>query len=1246
MRVQVCSANLSNQTGIALILGTTDSELDTIMMTKRMKWGVTWILTLTACGSGVTAAQESKSSDFYKEPSLFSTRPQETKSSEIIARFGPVGMAIELVPPAFVMKVGKIEDGSPAAATGKFVTGQIIETINGQALKDIDPRIQLGNLITEAEAKDGVVKFMLKDNAAAPAQEVVVKIPVLGAYSKTWPLNCPKSDKIVRDFANYLAKDGSDPGFSQIGMLFLLGTGDDQDLPTVKKWVHGLVGKRTPTYAWHMGYSGIPLCEYYLRTGDPVALPLIQTLADTAVKEEFMGGWSQKGHAANVTYGGGGGLHNAAGTSVVTFLMLAKECGVNIPDRTLNDVLAQFFTFAGRGNNPYGDNKPELGFVDNGKNGTLSFAMAAAAALTPDGEKSVYAGARDVTALTAFYTTTFMLHGHTGGGIGELWRSASMGLLREKRPLLYREFMDQRRWNYELSRRFDGSFGILGGASYDNVSWGAGYALTYIVPRKTLRVTGAPPSRFSKRYTLPVRPWGTAADDAFDSIESAVMPDGTRPDFSGDTLVHDSGLGILRWISKPETTDAKLLQYLHHPDYMVRLLAARSMMGMETYYLGKPSGEGPIRAALIKPLLHSKDARVRRAVIQAISDRFMGEDLMNFLGQKEFETLMARLADPEESWWVKEGILMLASRLPAEPLVPHLDLILAQLKHPAAWIQSAGLTALAPVVGDERCYRKVLPAISEMLKHCQRWSASSPMRAGPLSLSLAAMGPEAQKFAAECLKDAFIGYSGKNTAAGGLDISTVYRSHMEGIATSMASMPGGYDLLYDVAKERFPNSKLPYDKIFLSADPGNFGPKLKQAIVPLIRDHVIYEFMATNRSKLLDAAAAKTQSQFVGGSNPLNDLIGLYQKVGVHEYVWKPFYPGLKNATWAYHMFDPAEKQTYDISPWRYRKVTLPGGMEDWFKPGFDPAKAGWKQGQAPFGQFDGKLVTDMTEMAKLKIGIERPMRTLWDKEVLLMRGTFDMPALKPGHVYRLLLGDSTNVGCGDGYRIYINGKLLIEQEGGIGRREGGRGRGAFLTKEFLGEFGKGPVTIAATSFMRYGNKAVPTMPPLAQNTFDLWMEEAKLPPLDDASFRKAAAVVPMLSAEWQAKQDPADAEVDPLDGRFVFDGKFVANPSLSGTWQTVAMVAGESDFQPAAKGDTRNAPFKDITFQPEGATASPDLIWSGDLLMDIKRFEVLKIVSKSIGGADYLFIETGGFSNKQPVGWKCPLVVLKRNGP
>jgi hypothetical protein len=1190
--------------------------------------------------SSVVLADES----FYKNPPLFSTAPGTEKSQQSIDRFGPVGISIELTPPAFVMKVGGVEEGSPAAATGKLKPGQIIETLNGQKLKDIDPRIQLGDIVTAAEATDGLVKFMVKDSPSAPAQEVVVKIPVLGAYSRTWPLNCPKSDKIVRDFAEYLKKPGSSKGFSGLGMLFLLGTGDDKDLETVRQWVHGMVGKPAATYAWHLGYSGIPLCEYYLRTGDPEALPVIQKWVDSAVQREFLGGWSQKGGAAAVTYGGGGGLHNAAGTHVVTFLMLAKECGATIPDHTFNDVLTHFFRWAGRGNNSYGDNLPEQGLVDNGKNGKLAFAMAAAAALTPDGETSIYAGARDVAALTSFYTATFMLHGHTGGGIGEIWRSAAMCLLAGKRPEMVRDFLDARRWHYELSRRFDGSFGIVGGARYDDQEWGAGYALTYIVPRKTLRITGAPPTKFSKPFQLPARPWGTKADDAFDSIEPATMPDGTKPDFSRETLARDSGKPLLVTFLRPDLDDATIRRYAHHPDQFVRTVAANKAMGMNSAYLSKPVAAGDVRTKLAMELFHSADARVRRAILTAIRARFEGEELMTFLGQKGFDEVIGMVRDPAGSWWVKEAALGVVSRAPADAVAPHVDLITGFLKHEEWWLQSAALNALAPVATDERCYRKVIPAMAEMVRTCQRWNATGPLRYGPLAEALKLAGPKVQQLVAEEFQKTLAGYAGVRTGPGGLDISGVYNSHKEFIAETLAGVEGGYDLLYKIGKQQSPHDPLPFDTILLSADFDKFGPELREAIAPVIRDHLIYEYMVKNRGKLLAVAAGTEQNQFIEKASAMDDLVGLYQKINVTDYNWHEFGPDLKKHKWDYLMFDPPEKQAYDISPWRYRKVTLPAGMETWFKPDFDPVKAGWKQGLAPFGQYNGKLVTDLKELAGVKFKCQYPMRTLWDKEVLLMRGTLEFPALKPGHLYRLQIDNGNNVGLGDGYRIYINGKLLIEVKDGIGRRAGGRQRGAFITREFLDQFGKGPVTLAAIGFLRYCDKAVEVAtPPVPQGAFSLWMEEMKLPPLDSATYQKAATAVGLRSAEWQTKQDPDDTDRSLDVGLFKYDGKFVANAHVLGDWTAVTLLPAGEEFNPAKRADLKGIPYKQITFKAGGTTDSTGMFWSGDLLMDLGKLQALKITPRTVGGTDYLFIEAGGFNENNPPTWKSPVVVLKR---
>ena len=110
-------------------------------------------------------------------------------------------------------------NGSPASEDGRLKPGQIIESINGQMLADIDPRIQLGEILAAAEASDGLVSMVIKGESTP----VTVKIPVLGAYSETWPLNCPKSDKIVRQVAGYLSSPEGNKGLGHIGMLFQQG---------------------------------------------------------------------------------------------------------------------------------------------------------------------------------------------------------------------------------------------------------------------------------------------------------------------------------------------------------------------------------------------------------------------------------------------------------------------------------------------------------------------------------------------------------------------------------------------------------------------------------------------------------------------------------------------------------------------------------------------------------------------------------------------------------------------------------------------------------------------------------------------------------------------------------------------------------------------------------------------------------------------------------------------------------------
>ncbi len=1173
---------------------------------------------------------------FYKNPNgLFSTRPDEKKSLYNIKRFGPVGMGIDLIQPTFTMRISHIEEGSPAAETGKLAKGQTIESINGQALKDIDPRIQLGQILAEAEATDGILKFAIKGEA----KPVAVKVPVLGAYSKTWPLNCPKSDKIVRGVADYLCQPKAQKGLADIGMLFLLSTGEEKDLEVVREWA-----RKAPahSYPWYVGYGGIGLAECYLRTGDPEILANVQEWVDSAARTQHNDAWAGRGSALT---GYGKGHLNAAGTHVVTFLLLAKECGAKVPDDTLHGALCHFYRYAGRGNNPYGDDRPYTGFVDNGKNGKLAIAMAAAAALTPGGEESVYARARDVCAIQSFYTTTFMLHGHTGGGIGEIWRSAAMGLLYDKRPQHYREFMDNRKWHYDLSRRFDGSFGILGGGGYDKEQWGVAYPLAYTMPRKTLRITGAPPTRFSKRYQLPVRPWGTAADDAFVLRGPVRGEDGMEYDFSAEILARDSSLHFLRRFHETkDPDDGAIRKYMHHHDFNIRNIAAHKVLGIASGYLGRRSGGGRVRKELVMEFLKHRDPRVRRAMFGALLSRADAVTL------EIYELVTRAVRDPDESWFIKDAAIQLLGRGSADQIVALVDLLLPYLKHEEAWLRNAALTALTPVAADERCFEKVLPAMGELVRTNQRVSVTHGF-APAIRAKIKAAGPAVQKLATETLKETFTGFAGRKVSPAGQNLKPTYDYHLEAIAASLADVPGGIDVLYEIARKRHPEQILPYKEIFLSADASSFGPKLRKAIVPIIMDELIPEFVGRNRKRLVPLAGSEVQSAWPGGrGEPVDELVALYKRTGHQDYGWSMF-ADLRNAEWDYHSFDPvaAEQVPFDQLISRYREVTLPKGMEQWHGMGFEPATAGWRKGKSPFGSDNGKLPErPITKCGPHCVGPgcygATKVNTLWEKEVLLLRGTFEVPPLKEGHRYRLRVNTGEHVGSGGGHLIYLNGRPLVESKQGGGRGSGGRPKGAYITREFREAFQKGEVTIAVKTFIRYNAKysAKPTSK-TPQGKFSLHLEEQKLPPMGSDLVTRSARVVAMLSSDWQAQLNPEDASQDPDSFLFRWDGRFVNNPEISGGWKVIAQVADIADFDPVKKTRVNRPPFADLVFKDGGRTDSPLWAWSGDMLMDLTRFQALKMRLKTLDGQDYLFVEAGGFGTRNKPGWKSQVLVLAR---
>lgn len=262
---------------------------------------------------------------------------------------------------------------------------------------------------------------------------------------------------------------------------------------------------------------------------------------------------------------------------------------------------------------------------------------------------------------------------------------------------------------------------------------------------------------------------------------------------------------------------------------------------------------------------------------------------------------------------------------------------------------------------------------------------------------------------------------------------------------------------------------------------------------PIILDGIIPAFITAPANQVALAAEAKGDrpkqtNQILRGT--MDGVISAYNTAGIHDYDWKLFGKDLRDLEWESFSFDPAEIMPKEKRP-RYRQVTLPAGMENWFASDFDAAKVGWKKSLPPFGQLDGKLAPLRT-CERGVCGCGEIPRTLWEKEVLLARGTFDIPALKDGHRYRFVVGGSAHVLTGEGYAIYVNGKLLAESKEGVPTRVGGLPRGGYVFTDLREEFKGGKVTIAVKSFLQYASKPGLIAP---SGHLTIWMEEQKLPP-------------------------------------------------------------------------------------------------------------------------------------------------------
>ncbi len=940
--------------------------------------------------------------DYYTEEFIYVSRPNPA-SEKFFGGIGTTGIKARIYP-GVMLKVEEMVPGSPSE--GKFAKGEILTGINGNALKGLNPFVVMGNALTKAEATDGKMIFDVTSTDGKTQRKETVTIPVLGAYSKTWPLDCPKSKRIIDEAAAFY----SDPSkFNQDGIpgalncLFLLSTGDDKYLPRVKAYFDAFPKdvKAIGDHTWNNGYNGIACGEYYLRTGDKSVLPIMQYYCDDAKeRQKFDCGWTHWSNGVSPGYVCGS-LLNAAGTQLLTVMLLGKECGVNVDEKTLLNALRYHYRFAGHGGAAYGDHRPEGWHAANGKDGMAAAAMRIASGA--EGDVTIYQEAMKSLTKGTIDGYLWLVVGHGDEGRSDaIWRSLTTSYLMKEKPEQFHEAMDRLTWWHDLSREPGGSIGVgtleFGHGQVGHT--GAGVGLSYTAPLQTLRITGAPRTKFSQKFTLPTNLWGTKNDRAFLSIEH-------NHKFQTYAGAEEPFHVLFRKMNYSDyaqpTFDltkvdrAFLLKNVHHWSYVVRTEAAKTLRKV-----------GALDE--LEKLLSDPDPRLRRAALDGLIDwnYWFGPGDQPITTEQFTPGMLAAitkmLSYPEESWYVTSGALMALKLAPAKEIQKRYKLIQPWIKHSDWWLREAAFFALTGLAKDDELYVKILPtllniATSENHTMPREWMKNHFAEA----LQNKKPESEAGKLIIAGMKKAVSATEIKSGVRSGEGAYNV----MEAVKLCLQTDPILAAPLAMAVQPRFADFSTD-DLVNLvgapSAHPGGnpFGLyTVLEKLEPTQRGDLQKVLLKTYRPELLKRLRADKDAK----PELLNSIIDL-TKLANPKAGWKAIGKvAPSERTWKFKSFDATEEK--DQLPTRerrrFRDFTLPDDLKDWFKPGYDDSQ--WTSGRAPVGIGTFKSGNDFFTN-----------QSDWGKgEFIVMRTTFDLDALDFDS-YRV------SILCPQGFRIYLNG--------------------------------------------------------------------------------------------------------------------------------------------------------------------------------------------------------------------------------